>query len=99
MNSILAAMVNGAILSAAVTAAEWLALGLMPRRGLNAATRYAVWWAALAARSRSIAVSFQLSAVSIRRRPRRRRRLVRMPSRPLRRAEISIFWSLRVSGS
>src|SRR5258708_30406401 len=48
MTSILAAMVNAGFLSALVTAAVWLALRLTPRRALNAATRYAVWWAALA---------------------------------------------------
>jgi Ca-activated chloride channel family protein len=48
MTSVLAALVNGAILSAPVTAAVWLALRLVPRRGLNAATRYAVWWTTLA---------------------------------------------------
>ncbi len=48
MNAIVAALVNGAILSALLTAGLWLALLLVPRRFLNAATRYAVWWAALA---------------------------------------------------
>jgi Ca-activated chloride channel homolog len=48
MTSVLAALVNGAILSAPLTAVVWLALRLVPRRGLNAATRYAVWWATLA---------------------------------------------------
>ena len=41
------ALVNGAILSALLTAAVWLALWIAPRRKLNAATRYAVWWATL----------------------------------------------------
>ena len=48
MNTVFPALVNGAILSALLTAALWLALRLIPRRVLNAATRYAVWWAALA---------------------------------------------------
>jgi uncharacterized protein (TIGR03435 family) len=48
MNAVFPALVNGAILSALLTAAVWLALRLVPRRVLNAATRYAVWWAALA---------------------------------------------------
>lgn len=48
MNRILAALVNGAILGAPLTAAVWLVLRLTPRRVLNAATRYALWWATLA---------------------------------------------------
>ena len=48
MTSVLAALVNGGILSALVTIAVWLALRVTPRRVLNAATRYAVWWVALA---------------------------------------------------
>jgi beta-lactamase regulating signal transducer with metallopeptidase domain len=48
MTSVLAALVNGGILSALVTIAVWLALRVTPRRVLNAATRYAMWWAALA---------------------------------------------------
>ena len=48
MNRILAALVNGAILGALLTAAVWLVLRLTPRHVLNAATRYAIWWATLA---------------------------------------------------
>jgi len=48
MTSVLAALVNGGILSALVTVAVWLALRATPRRALNATTRYAVWWATLA---------------------------------------------------
>jgi beta-lactamase regulating signal transducer with metallopeptidase domain len=48
MTSVLAALVNGGILSALVTIAVWLALRVTPRRVLNAATRYAVWWVTLA---------------------------------------------------
>ena len=48
MNRILAALVNGAALGALVTAAVWLVLGVIPRRVLNAATRYVLWWATLA---------------------------------------------------
>jgi Ca-activated chloride channel family protein len=48
MTAVLAALVNGGIVSALVTVAVWLALRVTPRRRLNAATRYAVWWAALA---------------------------------------------------
>ena len=43
MTSVLAALVNGGILSALVTVAVWLALRATPRRALNATTRYAVW--------------------------------------------------------
>jgi Ca-activated chloride channel family protein len=49
MGSILAAIANGAVVSGALTAVVWLALRLAPRRRLNAATRYAFWWATLAA--------------------------------------------------
>lgn len=48
MNRILAALVNGAVLSALVTAAVWLVLRLVPRSVLNAATRYVLWWATMA---------------------------------------------------
>jgi Ca-activated chloride channel homolog len=48
MTSVLAALINGAVLSAPLTVAVWLGLRLVPRRGLNAATRYVVWWATLA---------------------------------------------------
>jgi VWFA-related protein len=51
MNSILAAMLaamlNGATVGALVAAAVWVGLRAAPRRALNAATRYWVWWAAL----------------------------------------------------
>ena len=49
MGPVLAAFANGAMVSALLTAAVWLALRLAPRRRLNAATRYAFWWATLAA--------------------------------------------------
>jgi beta-lactamase regulating signal transducer with metallopeptidase domain len=48
MSSLVAAMVNGALVSAVVTALVWLALRIAPRRALNAATRYVVWWLVLA---------------------------------------------------
>ena len=47
MSAILAALINGGIAGAAVTVAVWLALSIAPRRALNAATRYAVWWTTL----------------------------------------------------
>jgi beta-lactamase regulating signal transducer with metallopeptidase domain len=47
MSAILAALINGGIAGAAVTIAVWLALSIAPRRALNAATRYAVWWTTL----------------------------------------------------
>jgi beta-lactamase regulating signal transducer with metallopeptidase domain len=47
VNAILAAFINGAIVGAVLTAIVWLALSLAPRRALNAATRYAVWWTTL----------------------------------------------------
>ncbi len=43
------AIINGTILSAFLAAAVWLALRCIPRRALNAATRYAIWWLVLAA--------------------------------------------------
>src|ERR1022692_2149906 len=52
MSSVLAAFANGAIVSAVLAAAVGLALWLTPRHRLNAATRYAFWWATLAARMR-----------------------------------------------
>ena len=48
MRMVLAALINGALVSAVLTLVVWLALKLAPRRVLNAATRYAVWWAAMA---------------------------------------------------
>ena len=42
------ALVNGLILSVPFTALVWLLLRLTPRRALNAATRYAIWWVAVA---------------------------------------------------
>src|SRR5580704_4070681 len=42
------AIVNGAILSALLSATVWLAFRITPRRALNAATRYAIWWLVLA---------------------------------------------------
>ena len=49
MTAFWSAIVNGAILSALLTAAVWIALRLTPRRALNAATRYAIWWIVLLA--------------------------------------------------
>ncbi len=48
MNAILAALVNGWIAGALVTAGVWLLLFLTPHRLLNAATRYLLWWITLA---------------------------------------------------
>src|SRR5580698_8665213 len=47
MSAILAAFLNAGIAGAGVTVAVWLALWLSPRRAINAATRYAVWWITL----------------------------------------------------
>jgi beta-lactamase regulating signal transducer with metallopeptidase domain len=44
---LLSALVNSAILSAAATAVIWSLLRLTPRRTLNAATRYGMWFVAL----------------------------------------------------
>ena len=48
MNTLASALVNGAVLSAVLTAAVWLFLRLAPRRFLNAATRHMIWWIVLA---------------------------------------------------
>lgn len=48
MNVLLAAVVNGALLSAPMAIAVWLGLRAVPRRVLNAATRYVLWWVVLA---------------------------------------------------
>ena len=47
MNSILSALVNGTVVSAALAFAIWIVLRVMPKNWLNAATRYAIWWAVL----------------------------------------------------
>ena len=47
MSAILAALVNGMLVSVALLCLVWIALRVMPRGSLNAATRYAIWWAAL----------------------------------------------------
>ena len=49
MNSILTAVLNGAATGALLAAVVWVGLRAAPRRVLNAAARYLVWWAALAA--------------------------------------------------
>ena len=49
MYSLLSALLNGLILATALTAAVWITLRLTPRRTLNAATRYVIWWITLAA--------------------------------------------------
>src|SRR5207244_3387688 len=48
MNSFLAALVNGAIAGGVFTAIVWVVMAFLPRRLLNAATRYVIWWATLA---------------------------------------------------
>ncbi len=47
MTEILAAFINAGIAGAVLTFAVWLALSIAPRRALNAATRYAIWWSVL----------------------------------------------------
>ncbi|MGA3204165.1 MAG: M56 family metallopeptidase [Bryobacteraceae bacterium] len=47
MSEVLAAFINAGIAGAAVTIAVWLVLSIAPRRAINAATRYAVWWTTL----------------------------------------------------
>jgi beta-lactamase regulating signal transducer with metallopeptidase domain len=47
MSVILAALINAGVTGAAVTVTVWLAMSAAPRRALNAATRYAIWWTTL----------------------------------------------------
>jgi len=47
MTSFWSAMVNAAILSALLSLVVLLALRITPRRALNAASRYAIWWIVL----------------------------------------------------
>ncbi len=49
MNAALTALVNSFIVSAAISAALWLAMEFLSRRSWNASTRYIVWWSALLA--------------------------------------------------
>jgi len=48
MTAFWSAIISGAILSVPLSLAVWLALRVVPRRALNAATRYAIWWVVLA---------------------------------------------------
>src|SRR5579863_7164724 len=48
MTEILAAFINAGIAAAFVTCTVGIALWLAPRRVLNAATRYVIWWLTLA---------------------------------------------------
>ncbi len=48
MNTVLAALVNGILISAGLAFVVWAALRVTPRNSLNAATRYAIWWAVFA---------------------------------------------------
>jgi beta-lactamase regulating signal transducer with metallopeptidase domain len=47
MSAILSALINAGIASAVLTLAVALAMSAAPRRALNAATRYAIWWITL----------------------------------------------------
>jgi beta-lactamase regulating signal transducer with metallopeptidase domain len=47
MSTILSALINAGVAGAGLTLAVWLVLSIAPRRALNAATRYAIWWIAL----------------------------------------------------
>ncbi len=49
MYPLLSALLNGFILSTALTGAVWLALHFTQRRTVNAATRYVIWWVMLGA--------------------------------------------------
>jgi beta-lactamase regulating signal transducer with metallopeptidase domain len=48
MNAILAGLLNGIVVSAALAFVVVIALSLLPARLLNSATRYAIWWIVLA---------------------------------------------------
>ncbi len=47
MTAFWSAIVNGSIVSAVLSLVVWFALSATPRRTLNAATRYAIWWIVL----------------------------------------------------
>jgi bla regulator protein blaR1 len=47
MSAILSALINAGIAAAVLTLAVGLAMSAAPRRALNAATRYAIWWITL----------------------------------------------------
>ncbi len=49
MIPVLGALVNGILAGVGLAMVVWVALRLMPVRLLNAATRYAIWWAVMAA--------------------------------------------------
>jgi beta-lactamase regulating signal transducer with metallopeptidase domain len=49
MYPLVSALLNGFILAATLTATVWLTLYLAPRRTVNAATRYVIWWVVLGA--------------------------------------------------
>jgi beta-lactamase regulating signal transducer with metallopeptidase domain/Tfp pilus assembly protein PilF len=49
MTTFWSTIINSTILSALLSLAVWLALQSTPRRALNAATRYAIWWLVLIA--------------------------------------------------
>ena len=48
MNWILSAFANGLCLGALVAFSVWALMSIIPKNGLNAVTRYAVWWVTLA---------------------------------------------------
>ena len=47
MSVVFEALVNGSVVSAAMTLALWIILRMTHRKQLNAASRYWVWWATL----------------------------------------------------
>jgi beta-lactamase regulating signal transducer with metallopeptidase domain len=47
MTSTFSGLLNGLLFAGTLTAAVWVALRFVPRRTLNAATRYVIWWVAL----------------------------------------------------
>ena len=49
MTTFWSAIINSAILSAALTISVWIVLRVTPRRTLNAVTRHAIWWLVLIA--------------------------------------------------
>src|SRR5262245_54891729 len=64
MNAFFDALVNGSIVSAAMTLALWIILRMTHRKRLNAASRYWVWWATLSLSMLTI-VSFPFVRLSI----------------------------------
>jgi len=65
MATFASALANSALLSIGATGVLWLALRIIPRRTLNAATRFGLWWVALSISAALPLVFLILSWVSV----------------------------------